>query len=296
MSHRRLLCALVLPFLCWAGVVHGQTPNRSERALKTIREYALKYTKSLPDFTCVRVTQQSIGYNQQMKVPPRLANPFINVVEEELTVSGAQETYRILKVDKNIPEHLLKPPPDLILRRISIGEFGRSLERIFGAETGTRFEWNRSGKLRGRPVAVLTFDVPRAHGVLVYDRLAKQDLMVGYHGLVYADAQTNAVLRVEMQSSDFPSESEFTRMELTFDYNAVKLGEHEVILPHRFTLDLHSRILSGTVSTIELAQESSVQAEYKKYSSAQSVITYDAGAQGDVHSIITFGTAAAPVP
>ena len=136
---------------------------------------------------------------------------------------------------------------------------------------------------------MFSFDVPRAHGAQVYDRLGKQDLLVGYQGLVYADVQSDTVLRVEIRSSDFPPESELTGMELTFDYKAVKLAEREFVLPYRFSMDLHSRIYPGMHY---LAEESSVTADYQKYRvySAQSAVVFgEANSQDDVRSAVTFG-------
>jgi hypothetical protein len=290
---RRGVAIAALVFSCGIAALHGQTalsPEEQDKALAAIREYALNYTKNLPDFTCIRMTQQSTAFKNQVRYRSGgSSHPWINIVEEELTVSGKREIYRTLKVDNDIPENLAKPPPDQIFRRISVREFGWSLDRIFGAETGTRFHWSRSSKLRGRSVTVFSFDVPRAHGAQVYDRLAKQDLLVGYQGLVYADVQSDTVLRVEIRSSDFPPESELTGMELTFDYKAVKLAEREFVLPYRFSMDLHSRIYPGMHY---LAEESSVTADYQKYRvySAQSAVVFgEANSQDDVRSAVTFG-------
>lgn len=302
MSRDRLSRAVsLLPFLYCMTDVHAQTPD-PRRALAAIREYALNYTKSLPDFVCIRVTQQSTGYKNLVRYKSgEISHPLVNVVEEELTFSGKRETYRTLKVDDQIPENLLKPVPEQVLRTISAGEFGWALERIFGQETGTQFQWSRPRKLQGRPVEVFSLTVPRVHGAKVYDRLAKQGLLVGYEGVIYADARSHAVLRLEIKISDFQPQSEFTGMELSFDYRVMKTAEREFVLPCRFILDLHSRIGPGPLSINYLSQESSVQADYKSYrlSAVQSGVTYsttDSLPQSDVHSIVTFGDVGPPVP
>src|SRR5579863_1525641 len=89
--------------------------GEQDEALAAIRQYALNYVKSLPDYTCTRVTQREIGYVYGK-------HRWSLVIEEELSVAGQRETYRVLKVDNNLPPHL--PQPDPVLSTFSVGEFG----------------------------------------------------------------------------------------------------------------------------------------------------------------------------
>jgi hypothetical protein len=53
--------ANLLVFSCSVAALHGQkalSPGEQDQALAAIREYALNYVKSLPDYTCTRVAQQ----------------------------------------------------------------------------------------------------------------------------------------------------------------------------------------------------------------------------------------------
>jgi hypothetical protein len=178
-----------------------------------------------------------------------------------------------------------------IVSTISAGEFGLALERIFDPETAASFHRVRTGKLRGRPVVEFSFDVPRAHGARVYDNVAKHDIVVGYQGLIYADAESKAVLRAETHTSDFPGDSEFRGMDLALDYKAAKIGEREFVLPYRFELEWHRHVPGTLAKARGLPQESGVQAEYKNYRgfSAPSAVTFD-----EVHSTVTFGGIASP--
>jgi hypothetical protein len=89
-------------------------------------------------------------------------------------------------------------------------------------------------------------------------------------------------------------------MEVTLDYKAVKLAEREIVLPYYFGLKLRSRDAAYS-KVAKLDRESDVQADYKNYRlfSAGSAVTYpatDSSAKTEVHSTITFGTVAPPVP
>ncbi len=161
-------------------------------------------------------------------------------------------------------------------------------------DDGASIQWVRSEKFRGRPVNVFSFEVPRAHGETVYDHGLGRETVAGYTGRIYADAESNAVLRVETHSNDFPSDSEFIWIDLTLDYKAAKIGGREFVLPSRFELQWHRHLPNAMRKTGRLAEDSSVQAEYKNYRgySAQSSVSYSES--DDVHSTITFGAIATP--
>jgi hypothetical protein len=170
------------------------------------------------------------------------------------------------------------------------------LDRIFAPDTRASFRSVRSSKLRGRPVLVFSFEVPGAHGARVLDSVERRELVEGYKGLIYAEAERKAILRVETHMADFPRESEFKGIDLTFDYKAVKIGEREFVLPYRFELEWH-RHKPGTSGSLNgrgrvVPQESSVTVEYQNYRvyASQSGVAFGgADSQSDVHSAISFG-------
>lgn len=299
-SKRAASAVALLAFSC------GRAVAQQNQELADIRQFALNYAKSLPDYTCTRVTQQKNSYvitifagdPELFGQHPQNMSSWTIVIEEELTVTGQRERSRALKVDDNSPLGFAGRPPQVI-STVSTAEFGSVLDRIFEPETGASFHRVRSGKLRGHPVIEFSFDIPRAHGARVYDNAAKHDVVVGFQGLVYADAESKAVLRVETHSSDFPGDSEFTGMDLALDYRAAKIGEREFVLPYGFELEWHRHIPGTLAKARTLPQESGVRAEYKNYRSvsAQSAIIFDAAdslPQGRAHSTVSFGGIATP--
>ena len=121
------------------------------------------------------------------------------------------------------------------------------------------------------------------------------EITVAYKGRLYADAESNAVLRVETSSSDFPSDSEFIGIDLALDYKPAKIGGREIVLPYRFNLQWHRHLPNARTKVGARApEESSVETEYKNYRafSAQSGVTFPPS--DDIHSTITFGEIATP--
>jgi hypothetical protein len=294
----------LLAFLYSVAALRGQSAlpaGEQDKALGAIREYALKYASGLPDYACTRITQQTRelienpGKLEFYRQHPEEAPSWTAVVEEALTVAGTRETYKVLKT-RNVFPPGWTPLDDDIFGIISASEFGSVLTRIFKPETGAAFRGTRSGKLRGRPVLVFSFDVPSSQGVRVYDGVAKRDVVVGYRGLVYADAESKAVLRMEIHGYGFAPDSEFTGIDLTLDYKATRIADREFALPYRFDLEWHIRIPKTFSDLPPYGYPLRVQAEYRDYRSlpAQSAIQTGPDPHDEVRSAIMFGDIASP--
>ncbi len=147
---------------------------------------------------------------------------------------------------------------------------------------------------------MFSFEVARTHGARVYDGALQHDVVVGYKGLVFADLGSNAIVRIEMHSSDFPDDAEsrsraaFSGVDLTFDFGAVKLSGQEYFLPLRLHLQYHIHMppesgLRRTAAPSVLA----LTEEFTNYAgvSAQSSLAFDGAAkprEASIRSTITF--------
>ena len=151
-----LAVTALVAFSSGITALYGQaapSTDEQDKSLAGIKEYALNYARSLPDYTCIRVTQQK--------------SLSVITTKEELTVAGNRENYKVLQTENNFPRGVKSV--DEAFGTISVGEFSSVLGRIFAADTGARFGWAGSGKLRGRTVLVFSFEVPASHGARVLD-------------------------------------------------------------------------------------------------------------------------------
>jgi hypothetical protein len=290
---------------CGIGIGQGQTgptPTQQDQGLAAVRRYAVNYAKSLPDYTCIRVIGQSVPW---IMAPLAASSGFPDQIQEsrgtgkteiqeELTVAGQKEHYKVLKIDDDLPLSREERLADLVANAIFVAEFSSVLDLIFERDAGTSFQRLRSEKLRGRPVVVFSYDVPASHGARVHDRALGRDVVIGFKGRVFADAATNAVLRIETHSGEFPHNSEFKGIDLTLDYKAAKIDGREYIFPYRFDVQWHRQNQTTLANAHPLLEESRVRAEYKDYRSfsAQSAVIYsgaDSPPQSEVRSTITFG-------
>lgn len=223
MARRAIFCALV--FI--ANGAFGQNPTPAERtaAIQAVREYALSYTKRLPNYICTLTTRETTR-------PPG-NNPLIRttVIEEQLSFADSREIRRITRVDGRpvSPQEADEQP-----KAMSEGEFGNLLDIIFEPATDADIRWVREATLNRRRAYVLAYRVPQSNGyVLTWRRRSAQ---VPFEGLVYADAQTHAVLRVQMKCVMIPDGSEYQAVDLALDYKPAQAAGREFILPFHFVL------------------------------------------------------------
>ncbi|MGD1093211.1 MAG: hypothetical protein ABSB35_14625 [Bryobacteraceae bacterium] len=197
-------------------------------ALAGMKEYALNYTSSLPNYLCVQTTRRHIeptvsGYR-----------PYGDVVQEQLTFFDRKETYKVEMIDGKSVANISH---EQLGGAVSSGEFGTMLAHIFDAETGAEFDWEKWATLRGHRTYVFSYSVPKSAGYSMYEGESKREYTSAYKGLIYADRETKAVMRITMVTVDVPADYPIHEVAITLDYNPTKIGDQEFVLPFHFQLD-----------------------------------------------------------
>jgi hypothetical protein len=209
-------------------------PDSVEQAgiLDAIREYALNYTANLPNFICTQVTRRQIdpsGIGDHWQQADKL--------QEQLTYFEHKETYKVMAVNGQMvsnKDHLKMGGA------ITSGEFGSMMYEIFAPATAADFEWARLGKLDGRIMNVFNYRVaqPRSH-YSIYHEGVNRTIIAGYHGLIYAARDTNAVIRVTLECDEIPRDFPVQDVKLDLWYDTIKISDQEFVLPVKW--DMHSR-------------------------------------------------------
>ncbi len=199
-------------------------------ALAGMKDYALNYTKNLPNCMCVQTTRRHIdptvsGYR-----------PYGDVIQEQLSFFDSKETYKVEMIDG---KSVANVQHSQLGGAVSSGEFGTMLAHIFDPETGTEFDWDHWATLRGRRMYVFAFRVPKSAGYSMYHGESKREYTSAYNGLVYADRETKAILRIKMDCVGIPADYPIKAVGITLDYNPTKIGDQEFVLPFHFELHSH---------------------------------------------------------
>jgi len=204
-------------------VLPPPSPAEQERILQEVREYALQYTRSLPDFICTQVTRRYADptglefWSQQ------------DVITARLTYFEQREDYKVILINNR--------PADISYDRLdgatSTGEFGSMMRELFAPETQARFRWERWATLRGRRTHVFSYFVeqPRSRWRISYQKTL--EISPAYRGLVYVDSDTLAVARITLDAIGIPPDFPIQEASTVLDYDFVEIAGRQFWLPLR---------------------------------------------------------------
>ncbi len=204
-------------------------PDSVEQAkiIDQTREYALNYTKQLPNFICVQVTRRDVD-------PSGSGNNWYHAdtITARLSYNGAENYEVILHNDQ--------PVTNANMRQFggttSEGEFASMLNEIFEPETHTEFSWDHWGKLRGRKTYVFAYEVQQEFSKYRVEADDAQAIVPAYRGLVYIDEDTKMVVKIVMTPYNMPSTFPIHDITTSLDYDFETIGDQQYMLPLKSVL------------------------------------------------------------
>jgi hypothetical protein len=245
-------------------------PTSEEQAaiLDEVREYALSYSKNLPDFICTQVTRRYVAPAPGTKNGgPIDSEPHWqsqDTLQIRLSYFEQKEDYKLIMVNSTPTSQDYKN----VGGATSTGDFGSMMREIFERATEARFEWDHWGTLRGRRVMAFSYKVAqsRSQWHVNYDK--RLDIVPGYSGLVEVDKNTHEVMRVTLNADDIPETFPVKKADTILDY------DYQDISGHTFLLPLKAQILMAADNYLSRNDEEFRL--YRKYS-ATADITFDTG-------------------
>lgn len=199
-------------------------PSAAEQAdiIEKAREYALGYSKRLPDFICMQVTRRYID--------PSGLEFWRNAdtITTRLSYFDQKEDYKVITINGRMS--------DVAYQKLdgatSSGEFGTMMRELFEAQTAARFEWQRWGTLRGKRNHVYSYFVaqPNSKWTVSYER--RDTTTPGYRGLIYIDRDTLEVSRITLEA-DLPPSFPIQMANTILDYDSTDISGARFMLPLR---------------------------------------------------------------
>jgi len=190
--------------------------------LAAIIEGARNYSRNLPNYLCVQVTRRH--YDPTASENWRL----YDTVQEQLSYFDHKETYKVAMINgqavANIDHHQLGGST-------LSGDFGSIYTEIFAAETAAEFEWDHWATLRGRRMYVFSYHVPQSRSHFTIGDETRRVITAGYHGLIYADRDSNTVMRYKMECEGIPADFSVKDVKLDVNYDFIKIADQEFVLP-----------------------------------------------------------------
>lgn len=216
-----------------AAPIPAPAAEDQKKILAAITENALNYSSGLPNFICMQVTRRYVA--QAGSENFRLTD----TIAERLSYFEHREDYKVISVN-GTPVSNRKH--EQLGGATSSGEFGSMLLEIFSPESRTEFQWERWGKLRDHVMHVFSFRVRLENSKYHIEAGAvKRTVTVGYHGLIYADRDSNTVMRITMEADDIPEDFPIRSASETLDYDSISLSGQKFILP----LKVDMRMVDG---------------------------------------------------
>ena len=153
----------------------------------------------------------------------------LDTIGERLSFSDHKEDYQVVLIN-NLPVQNVKHTQ--LDGATSSGEFGTILFEIFSKESETQFSWERWATLRGRRMHVFTFRVLPGHSKYsILHVPSRRTVIAGYHGLIYADRDSNMVMRIRMEADTLPADFPIQQVSLDLNYDFAPISGTPYLLP-----------------------------------------------------------------
>ena len=260
--------AAAKPIVPEAKPVPIPPPDSEEQAaiISQARDYALNYSKQLPDFICTQVTRRYAAPRPGTKYGgPAGSSPSwqaLDTLTIKLSYFEQKEDYKLILVNNTITKQDYRT----LGGATSTGDFGSMMKDIFEPGTEARFEWDHWGTLRGRRVMAFAYHVAqsRSQWHITYER--SMDIVPAYRGLVYVDQKTHDIMRVTLAAEDLPATFPVKMAETILDYDFQDISGHTFLLPLKATT---------TMGADDYMTRNDAEFRiYRKYS-AESAISFD---------------------
>jgi hypothetical protein len=197
------------------------------RVLDEAREYALNYTKELPNFLCLEAVKRSIDKNLRDE-PGNESWQGSDSFVTRLSYYENHEDYKVVMQGNHSVN-------DLDIRKmggaISQGEFGSMMHEIFEPQSEARFEWDKWATLRGRRMYVFAYDIDQPHSKFSISWENEPPVIFAYRGKVYIDKETNKIIRITQSPYDMPGSYPVKESESILDYANQKIGDSDFLVP-----------------------------------------------------------------
>ena len=208
-------------------------PSSVEQAaiIDEVRQYALAYSKNLPDFICTQVTRRYAApapgtrYGGGIDSEPHWQA--LDVLQIRLSYFQQKEEYKLILVNNSMTTQDYRT----LGGATSTGDFGSMMRQIFEPATMARFEWDHWATLRGRRTLAFAYHVSQARSQwhITYDR--RMDIVPAYHGLVYVDKKTHEIMRITLEAEGIPPSFPVRKAETILDYDYQSISGHTFLLP-----------------------------------------------------------------
>jgi hypothetical protein len=206
------------------------------KLLDEVRDYAVNYTKRLPDFICLEQTRRYVD------TTGRDSWQHMDTITARLSYFNQKEDYKLVSRNDKVSTD---GSYTSVGGAMSMGDFGTTMRDVFDPQSHATFAWERWTTLRGRRTHVFSFRVPLEFSryTIEYqgeEKSETQRITVGYHGSIFVDRDLSTIVRITQEAENIPATFPVQEAKETLDYDFTKIGDSEFFLPLEATVRMHS--------------------------------------------------------
>lgn len=208
----------------------GQMPTAVTwpQFLDSVRQTALAYTSTLPDFICTQYVTRLTKFG-------KLGDwRIVDEIVAEVSNHENGEHYRILTINN-------KPPPPQTDINIdgfsSVGDFGNTLYLVFAPESNASFRMEGLARIHGRKTVRARFYVSKNNS-RYYTGFENQKVVTTCRGQFWIDLATHRVVRLESEAVDIPRSIPVRASSHSTDYDLIEITGNQYWLPVRASAEL----------------------------------------------------------
>jgi hypothetical protein len=235
--------------------------EEQQKIIEEAREYALNYSKTLPDFICLQVTRRYIDRHYKPGTEGSWSDS--DRLAEKLTYFDQHEKYEPISQNDN---SLFGKASQDVGGALSRGDFGTLMREVFAPESSAEFHWKRWGNLDNKHwFHVYSFSVDQAHSKETLDYHRSQQVTPGYHGEIFVEKGPNVIWRITIEPEP-PASFPMQNIHEVLDYRYTQISGQQFLLPLTGQIIMRTDGV-GSKNDIEFRS-------YRKYS-ADTSITFD---------------------
>ena len=240
-------------------------PNAIEQAaiMDEVREYALNYSKGLPNFLSTQVVRRYQAAAPGSRYNARGTEPSwvqVDLLTLRLSYFDQKEEYKLILHNNSPTTQDYKS----VGGATSTGEFGSLLRDIFEPRTHAHFEWDGWARLRDQLVMAFHYNVEQANSQWGIEYERKEHIVPAYSGRILIDKDTHVVLRITLNADDIPASFPVKMATTILDYDYTDISGHQFLLPLKSETQMSADgVLSKNDTEFRLYRKYSAEAEIK---------------------------------
>jgi len=202
------------------------------KIIEEAREYAMNYSKMLPNFICAEVTKRfgdptgAGNYRQYDRVVAKL------------TYYEQREKYEVETINDNLAKD---KSMESLGGSVSTGEFGSMLHGVFDPQSATEFRYARYVNFRRQHTYVFDYSVDQEHSHWqIEDRESKQHIIPAYTGSVWINANDFSVIKLTLKAVDIPSTFPISEADSQLEYASIEISGNPHVLPASAVMHLRA--------------------------------------------------------